>query len=106
MTGTKHEHLNEVNASFGSGRTTETEHQNMTTEQLEQQVLDKLHRLPREKRIEVLDFVTFLAGRERRTGPPRRSLKGLWADLGVNVSAEDIAGARREMWSGFPGESV
>ena len=78
----------------------------MTTEQLEQRVLDKLHRLPLEKRVEVLDFVTFLAGREGRTGSPRRSLKGLWADLGVNVSDEDIAGARRKMWDGFPRESV
>jgi hypothetical protein len=78
----------------------------MTTEQLEQLVLDKLHRLPPEKRVEVLDFVTFLVGRERRTGPPQRSLRGLWADLGVRVSPEDIAGARREAWGSFPRETV
>ena len=27
----------------------------------------------------------------------RRSLRGLWADLGVDISPEDIAEARREM---------
>jgi hypothetical protein len=78
----------------------------MTTGQLEKQVLDKLHRLPRAKRTEVLDFVTFLVGRQRRTGSPRHSLRGLWADLGVSLSAGDIAGARREMWDAFPRESV
>jgi len=78
----------------------------MTTEQLEKQVLDKLHRLPQGKRVEVLDFVTFLAGRQRRTRPSRRSLRGLWADLRVDISAEDIAEARHEMWGAFPRESV
>lgn len=32
---------------------------------------------------------------------PRRSLEGLWAHLGADVSEEDIAEARREMWR-FP----
>jgi hypothetical protein len=31
---------------------------------------------------------------------PRRSLYGLWSD--VDVSADDIDEARREMWSNFP----
>jgi hypothetical protein len=29
------------------------------------------------------------------------SLKGLWADLGVEISPEDIAEARREMWTNW-----
>jgi hypothetical protein len=29
---------------------------------------------------------------------PLRSLYGLWSDLNVNVSAEDIDEARRKMW--------
>ena len=33
---------------------------------------------------------------------PLPSLYGLWADLNVNVSAEDIDEARREMWGNFP----
>lgn len=39
-------------------------------------------------------------------GCSRRSLEGLWADLGVDVSDEDIAEARREMWGGFPREDI
>jgi hypothetical protein len=31
---------------------------------------------------------------------PRLSLRGLWK--GIDVSAEDIAEVRREMWSNFP----
>ena len=35
---------------------------------------------------------------------PRRSLLGLCADLGVTVTEEDIAEARKEMWGNFPRE--
>lgn len=31
---------------------------------------------------------------------PRQSLRGLWK--GLDISAEDIAEARREAWSNFP----
>lgn len=31
---------------------------------------------------------------------PRQSLRGLWK--GIDLSDEDIAEARREMWSNFP----
>jgi hypothetical protein len=33
---------------------------------------------------------------------PKRSLLGLWADLGPAPSVEDIDEARREMWGNFP----
>jgi len=64
-------------------------------------VVDKLRELPPEKQKEVLEFVESL---KRRNGPraPRRSLLGLWADLNVHVTEEDIAQARREMWGNFP----
>ena len=68
---------------------------------IEKTVLEKLLKLPVEKQKEVLEFVETL---EKKPGPPRRrrSLKGLWADLGAEVSPEDIAEVRREMWGGFP----
>jgi len=70
------------------------------TMSIEKSLLEKLEKLPAEKRQEVLDFVEFL---EKKAAPkrPRRSLKGLWADLGAEVTAEDIADARREMWGSF-----
>jgi hypothetical protein len=35
---------------------------------------------------------------------PRPSLRGLWEGLDCNVTDEDIAEARREMWGNFPRE--
>ncbi len=35
---------------------------------------------------------------------PRRSLRGLLADLGTAPSAEEIDEAKREMWGNFPRE--
>ena len=68
---------------------------------IEHQVLEKLRDLPPEKQQQVLDFVDFL--KERNGGTKRRrSLLGLWADLKIVISEEDIAQARREMWSSFP----
>lgn len=70
---------------------------------LEQTLLENLRQLPPEKQQEVLDFAEFL---RQKTAPkqPRRSLKGLWADLDIHISEEDIAEARREMWGNFPRE--
>jgi len=67
----------------------------------EEQVLAKLRDLPPEKKKEVLDFVDSL---KVKNGPkaPRHSLLGLWADLNVHITEEDIAEARREMWGNFP----
>ncbi len=35
---------------------------------------------------------------------PRTSLRGLWK--GIDITDEDIAEARREMWSNFPRDSI
>jgi len=69
---------------------------------IEKSVLEKLLKLPVEKQKEVLDFVESLEKKTEPSRQRRRSLKGLWSDLGAEVSAEDIAEARREMWGGFP----
>lgn len=37
---------------------------------------------------------------------PRRSLYGLWADLGPAPTAEEIDQARREAWADFPREDI
>lgn len=68
---------------------------------VEQAVLEKLRELPLERQQEVLDFVESLQqkGEPKR---PRRSLMGLWADLDMRVTDEDIAEARRDMWGNFP----
>ena len=64
-------------------------------------ITEKVRALPPEKQQEVLDFVEFI---ERKAAPkkPRRRLKGLWADLKVDLTEADIAEIRREMWARFP----
>jgi hypothetical protein len=70
-----------------------------------EQVVEKLRALPPEKQQEVLDFIEFLA-QQKRPKRPIRSVEGLWADLGFDVSEEDIAEARKEMWGNFPREDI
>ena len=68
---------------------------------LERSILEKLHRLTVARQKEVLEFVKSLS---RNSNQPQeeRSLYGLWADLGIELSEEDIAEARREAWGNFP----
>ena len=70
----------------------------MTIEEL---VVEKLRHLPTEKQREVLSYVESLSA-EKGSKERLVSLEGLWADLGFNVTAEDIAEARREMWGNLP----
>jgi hypothetical protein len=70
---------------------------------IEESVLEKIRALPPDKQQEVLDFVEFLQKRSLAS-QPRRNLKGLWADLKVDITEEDIAEVRREMWGSFPRE--
>jgi hypothetical protein len=69
---------------------------------IEQQVVEKLRDLPPEKQKEVLDFVDSLREKNGDEKKPLRSLLGLWADLNIHITEEDIAEARREMWGNFP----
>jgi hypothetical protein len=66
-------------------------------------VLENLRDLPVEKQRQVLDFVVALR-RETPPAHPRRMVRGLWADLVAQVTEQDIAQARQEMWQGFPRE--
>ena len=68
---------------------------------LEQAILDAVRALPAEKQQEVLDHVKHL---RHDTKQPRKSGRGLWADLNIDLSAEEIDEARREMWKDFPGD--
>lgn len=72
---------------------------------VEQLVIKKIRHLPLDKQQEVLDFVEFL---EYKAMPkqPRQSVKGLWADLNVEIDEEDIAEIRNEMWQNFPREDI
>ena len=75
-----------------------------------EEVLDLAKRLPPRQKLRLIeaivpDLAAPLAEAEEKA-KPLRSLYGLWKDLGVDVSAEDIDTARREMWGTFPREDV
>jgi hypothetical protein len=64
---------------------------------IQEQVLEKLRSLPPALQQEVLVFVDSLS--QKNSAPKsRRSLRGLWKDLNIEITEEDIAEARREMW--------
>lgn len=74
----------------------------MTTWEL---IAEKVKELPPEKQQEVLDFLEFLRGRQPQKRPVR-SLRGLWSDLGIDVTAEEIDKARQELWDKFPRNDI
>jgi hypothetical protein len=73
---------------------------------IEQQVAEKLHRLPPAIQQEVLDFVEALECKHRGNKRHRRKLVGAAADLRVDLTEQDIAEARREMWGNFPRDDI
>jgi len=68
---------------------------------LEQAVLEKLRALPPDQQQEILDFAEFLQ-QKNLTKKTLKSVKGLCADLKVDITEEEIAQARQEMWGNFP----
>jgi hypothetical protein len=68
---------------------------------LEQAILEAVRSLPREKQYEILDHANRL--REPRSEKkPLRSVKGLWADLNIDLTAGEIDALQKEMWKNFP----
>jgi len=63
--------------------------------------MEKLESLTPEQQVKLREFLNSLEDANVRKGP-RRSLRGLFVDLGVTISEEDIDEARREMWGNFP----
>jgi hypothetical protein len=72
---------------------------------LEQAILEAIHALPPEKQREIFDYASRLRA-ETTKKPPFRTIEGLWDELGVALSAEEIEENRREMWSSFPRSDI
>jgi hypothetical protein len=73
----------------------------MAATPIEEAIAARVRELPPERQQEVLDFANFLGSKAKR---PRKSMYGLWKDLGISFSEEDIAEARKEVWGNFPRE--
>ena len=72
---------------------------------VEQAILEAVRALPPDKQQEVLNH----AARLLEEGAPKRpfkNMRGLWADLGISLSAEEIEENQREMWKNFPREDI
>ncbi|GAA6616510.1 DUF2281 domain-containing protein [Scytonema sp. NUACC26] len=72
---------------------------------LEQAVLEKFRQLPVDKQQELLNFAEFLY-QKNTAKTPLRSIRGLCADLAIDITEEDITQARQEMWGNFPRDIV
>jgi hypothetical protein len=70
---------------------------------LEQAILEAVRELPADKQREILTHASRLRD-ESIKKKPFKSVKGLWAGLGVSLSAEEIDQNQREMWKNFPSE--
>ena len=68
---------------------------------IEEKLIERLRELPPEKQKEVLTFVDSLNDKSRAR-KNLRSLEGLLEDFHIEITEEDIAEARREMWGNFP----
>jgi tRNA C32,U32 (ribose-2'-O)-methylase TrmJ len=66
---------------------------------IQQAVLIALQELPLEKQQEVLNFVEFL--KTRMSPKTHHSLRGLWADLQVDLTEAEITEAKHEIWVNF-----
>ena len=71
---------------------------------IEEAVIETLKGMPPEAQRQVLDYAESIRRQNHLPLPPRNNPRGLWADLGVTITEDDIAEARREMWKNFPRE--
>ena len=72
---------------------------------LEQAILEAVRALPADKQLEILNHAAQLRDESVRK-KPFKTVKGLWADLGISLSREEIEKNQREMWSNFPREDI
>jgi len=72
---------------------------------VQQEILERLSTLPPAEQQEVLRLARTLSARTAAPqAQPSTSFMGLLAGRGIDVTSEDIAQARREMWGDFPRE--
>jgi hypothetical protein len=72
---------------------------------LEQAILEAVRALPADKQQEVLNHAARLRG-EAGKKRPFKNVRGLWADLGISLSPEEIERNQREMWRTLPREDI
>ena len=66
----------------------------------EEALLEKIKVLPPDLKQKAIEFIDSLQSKVQKE-TPQVSLKGIWADMNVNIPEEDIREARNEMWRGY-----
>lgn len=95
----------------------------MTPTEIRQRLHQQIDQLPADLLLLAADFLDFLKFKRAQAtdstqsatmpatevlehGPssqvPRHNIKGLWANFDADITEEDIAVARQEMWGNFP----
>ena len=72
---------------------------------VEDAIIEAVRELPVYQQQEILEYATRLRV-ETKVKRPLKSVKGLCADLGVSLSAEEIDEVQREMWKNFPRDDI
>jgi hypothetical protein len=72
---------------------------------LEEAILEAVRALPAEQQQEVLNHAARLRD-EAIKKIPFKSVKGLWADLHISMSPDEIEKIQREMWRNFPRNDI
>jgi hypothetical protein len=72
---------------------------------LEQAILEAVRALPIDKQEEILKHATRLRD-QSLAEKPLHSVKGLWSDVDISLSAEDIEAIQCEMWKNFPRNDI
>ena len=72
---------------------------------LEQAILDAVRGVPAEQQQEILSHAARLRD-ESVKRRPFKSVKGLWADLGISLSSDEIEQNRNDMGKNFPRDDV
>ena len=68
-------------------------------------LLTQLEQLPLDQQQELLNFAEFLA-QKSSSKRPLKTIRGLCADLKVDITEEEIKQARKEMWGSFATEEL
>ena len=71
---------------------------------LVEELIETVKHLPHDKQLQVREFIVQLQGDTDAysVGRPFKSFLGALEHLRCDISEEDIAEARREMWGNFP----
>ena len=72
---------------------------------VEDAIMEAVRGLSFDRQQEILDHATRLRD-QCKVKRPLKSVRGLCADLGVSLSAEEIEENQREMWKNFPRDDI